>query len=97
MAATDPVTAWVTASRNEELGAWRALYDALHPAPTSQTRGGGLAPGSSAPRRVPVSTAARVSNTRLHSQPPAGRDARVTALVTAAPRRAATSQIASKS
>lgn len=88
MATTDPVTAWVTAPRNEELGAWRAMYDALHPAP--RTRGGALAPGTTVPCRAQSSTAVAPSNGPLHPQPPAGRDARVTALVSAAPRRAAT-------
>lgn len=30
---TDPQLAWVTAPRDEELERFRALYDALHPAP----------------------------------------------------------------
>lgn len=29
----DPQLAWVTASPAEELARWRAMYDALHPAP----------------------------------------------------------------
>ena len=75
MTLTDPVTAWVTAPRNEELDAWRAMYDALHPAPSSQTRGGALAPGSSVPRRAQSSTAVAASNAALRSGTPAGRDA----------------------
>jgi hypothetical protein len=31
--APDPLAAWALASRDEELAAWRAMYDALHPAP----------------------------------------------------------------
>jgi hypothetical protein len=33
MTADDYRTAWALASRDEADGAWRALYDALHPAP----------------------------------------------------------------
>jgi hypothetical protein len=29
----DPQLAWVLSHRDRELDAWRALYDALHPAP----------------------------------------------------------------
>ena len=33
---TDPLTAWALASRDEELDRWRAMYDALHPAPPAE-------------------------------------------------------------